>query len=146
MVYNEEELITQFMGFITLRSVLIGVLLFLVTFSINLAIVSFILVKIPPNYFKASHSRDFWKDQSPAVRMFGVILKNGIGVFLVVLGIILSLPGVPGQGILTILLGIMLLDFPGRRKLELKLLHRPQVFKTINKLRDKFGKPPLEID
>lgn len=146
MIYTEEALVTQFMGVITLRSVLIGVGLFLVTFSINLAIVSFILVKISPNYFKETHSRDFWKDKSPAVRMFGVILKNGIGVFLVVLGIILSLPGVPGQGILTILLGIMLLDFPGRRKLELKLLHRPKVFNTINKLRAKFGKPPLEID
>ena len=42
-----------------------------------------------------------------------MIGKNMAGVLLVVLGILLSLPGVPGQGILTILLGIMLLDFPG---------------------------------
>ena len=62
------------------------------------------------------------------------------------LGIVLSLPGVPGQGILTILLGIMLLDFPGRRKLEHKLVSRPQVLKTINKLRHRFGKPPLVLD
>jgi hypothetical protein len=75
-----------------------------------------------------------------------VVLKNGLGVLLVALGIVLSLPGVPGQGILTILLGIMLLDFPGRRKLEIKILSRPQVYKTINKLRHKFGKPPLELD
>ena len=139
-------MISHFLAFITLRSVLLGVLLFLITFTINLAIVSFILVKIPPTYFKATHSRDFWKDKSPAVRMLGVILKNVLGVLLVALGIVLSLPGVPGQGLLTMLLGIMLLDFPGRRKLELKLLHRPQVFNTINKLRQKFGKPVLVLD
>ena len=62
------------------------------------------------------------------------------------IGIVLSLPGVPGQGLLTILLGIMLLDFPGRRKLEVKILSRPQVFKAINKLRHRFGKPPLKLD
>ena len=134
------------LGFIALRSVLLGVLIFAVTFSVNLAIVSFILVKIPANYFQASHSREFWKSRSPAVRLLGKILKNALGVLLVALGIVLSLPGIPGQGLLTILLGIMLLDFPGRRKLEIKLLSRPQVFKTINKLRHKFGKPPLVLD
>ena len=133
-------------GFIALRSVLIGVLIFAVTFSINLAIVSIILVKIPANYFQASHSRELWKSRSPAIRWLGIILKNALGVLLVALGIVLSLPGVPGQGLLTILLGIMLLDFPGRRNLEIKLLSRPQVSKTINKLRHKFGKPPLILD
>jgi len=141
-----EEIQSAVLGFITLRSVLIGVAIFVVTFSFNLAIVSIILVKIPPTYFKKSHSREFWKDRSPAVRFLGVILKNALGVLLVAIGIVLSLPGVPGQGFLTILLGIMLLDFPGRRNLELKILTRPQVFNTINKLRHKFGKPPLKLD
>ena len=141
-----EEIQSAVLGFITLRSVLIGVAIFVVTFSFNLAIVSIILVKIPPTYFKKSHSREFWKDRSPAVRLLGVILKNALGALLVAIGIVLSLPGVPGQGFLTILLGIMLLDFPGRRNLELKILTRPQVFKTINKLRHRFGKPPLELD
>ncbi len=139
-------MLTIVLGFVTLRSVLLGVLVFVVTFSINLAIVSFILVKIPANYFQASHSRELWKGSSPAIRWLGVILKNALGVLLVALGIVLSLPGIPGQGLLTILLGIMLLDFPGRRKLELKLLSRPQVHNTINKLRHKFGKPPLKLD
>lgn len=141
-----EDLLTVVFGFITLRSVLLGVLLFVVTFSINLAIVSIILVKIPATYFQEGHSRALWQHRSPAVRLLGLVLKNGLGVFLVALGIVLSLPGVPGQGVLTILLGIMLLDFPGRRKLEIKILSRPQVFKAINKLRDRFGKAPLELD
>ena len=47
------------------------------------------------------------------IRWTGLILKNLLGVLLVILGGIMTLPGVPGPGILTILLGVMLLNFPG---------------------------------
>lgn len=139
-------MLTFIWGPITLRGVLLGALLFLVTFSINLAIVSFVLVKIPANYFNKDHSRSFLSDRPPVIRYLGVVGKNLLGALLVALGIILSVPGVPGQGLLTILLGIMLLDFPGKRSLEYKLVSRPSVFKTINKLRRKFGKPDLVLD
>lgn len=139
-------MLTFVLGLITSRGVLLGALLFLVTFSINLAIVSFVLVKIPANYFSKDHSRAFLSERPPVIRYLGVVGKNLLGVLLVTLGIVLSLPGVPGQGILTILLGMMLLDFPGRRSLEHKLVNRPSVSKTINKLRHRFGKPSLVLD
>jgi hypothetical protein len=41
------------------------------------------------------------------------------------MGIILALPGVPGQGILTVLIGVMLLEFPGKRRLERAIVGRP---------------------
>jgi len=62
---------------------------------------------------------------------------------LILLGLFLSLPGVPGQGILTILIGVMLLNFPGKRRLERWLVSRPRVLPVINGLRARFGKPPL---
>lgn len=139
-------MVTVVLALITTRAVLLGVLLFLVTFAVSLAIVSFILIRIPANYFRKDHSRAFLADYNSVIRILGVIGKNLLGVLLVLLGILLSLPGVPGQGILTILLGIMLLDFPGRRRLEHKLVSRPRVFKTINKLRHRFGKPSLVLD
>ncbi len=58
----------------------------------------------------------------------------------------MSLPGIPGQGLLTILLGVMLLDFPGKRRLEFKIISRPKVFRAINRLRARFDKPPLVLD
>jgi len=140
------ELATGFFDSISLRGVLIGLGLFLVTFAVNLAIVSFILVKLPASYFQKSHSRDFWTDRHPVVRLIGKIGKNALGVALVLLGVVLSLPGIPGQGLITILLGIMLLDFPGKRRLELKIVSRPRIFNAINKLRHRFGKPPLVLD
>jgi hypothetical protein len=58
----------------------------------------------------------------------------------------MSLPGVPGQGVLTILLGIMLLDFPGKRGLEASIVRRPRVLHAINSVRGRFDKPPLFLD
>jgi hypothetical protein len=124
----------------------LGFVLFLVTFSISLGIVSFIMIRIPADYFKKDNPRKVLPNHHRAVRSAALVGRNILGVFLVGLGIVLSLPGVPGQGILTILLGIMLLDFPGKRTLEYKLVSRPKVRDAINKLRKKFGKPELILD
>jgi hypothetical protein len=139
-------MLTFVLGFISWRDALIGTLLFLVTFAISLGIVAFIMVKIPHNYFREDYSPEFLSGHHPVIRVIGFVGKNVLGVLLVILGIVMSIPGVPGQGILTILLGVMLLDFPGRRSLELKLVSRPRVFKTINKLRHRYGKPALVVD
>jgi hypothetical protein len=40
----------------------------------------------------------------------------------------------------------MLLDFPGKRSVEQKLLKRRAIQNAITRLRHKFGKPPLELD
>ena len=108
--------------------------------------ISFILVRVPATYFQESHSRDFWVERHAAIRWAGVIAKNLLGTVLVLLGLLMSIPGVPGQGILTILLGVMLLDFPGKRQLELKLVSRPMILEKINRLRQRFSKPPLVLD
>jgi len=131
---------------LTWRGVLIGVGIFLVTFSLSLGIVSFILVKIPADYFHKSHHSKFFAGKPPVVRILALIGKNLLGWILIVIGIILSLPGVPGQGLLTVLLGVMLVDFPGKHRLEQKLLHRPAIKNSINRLRARFGKQPLKLD
>ncbi|HEX8142277.1 MAG TPA: hypothetical protein VF553_06740 [Pyrinomonadaceae bacterium] len=138
--------ITQLLASFTWRDAIIGLVLFAVTFAGSLGLVSFMLVKIPATYFHSSHDRDFLVDRHKAVRWGGLLMKNLLGAALVILGIIMSLPGVPGQGILTILLGLMMLDLPGKRRWEQKLVKRPKVLQTINQLRGKFGKPPLVLD
>jgi hypothetical protein len=127
-------------------SLLIGAAIFVGSFFINLAIVSFILVKLPADHFNQNRKRKFMAGSHPALRVLATIGKNLGGVLLVALGVVLSLPGVPGQGLLTILLGVMLLDFPGKHRLEQKLLSRPSIVNAINGLRGRFGKPPLELD
>ena len=131
---------------ITWRRILFGIGLFIATFVLSLAVVSFVLVKLPPNYFQKAHQREILPGSQRAIRLLVVFGKNVLGALLLLLGVLMSIPGVPGQGLLTILLGIMLLDFPGKRQLELKLLSRPKVLKAINGLRDRFGKPALVLD
>lgn len=140
------DLVSDILGLITWRSVLLGASLFVVTFVVNLAIVSFILVKLPTDHFKKNQNTKLWSGKRPLWNVAKVIGKNILGVLLVALGIVLSLPGVPGQGLLTVLLGIMLVDFPGRRTVEQKLLNRPAIAGAITRLRQRFGKPPLELD
>lgn len=140
------SLLTAILGFIELWNVILAIGLFVVTFAASIGIISFILIKVPPDYFQESYTRSFMEDRAPALRWAGLIGKNLLGVFLVLLGIVMSLPGVPGQGVLTILLGIMLLDLPGKRRLEQKILSQPKILEKINSLRHKFSKPPLMID
>ena len=140
------DFLSDFFVALTWRKVLLGAAIFLVSFFANLGIVSLILVKIPANHFSKSRKTKFWAGPRPWLHAAKVIGKNIGGVLLVALGIVLSLPGVPGQGLLTVLLGIMLLDFPGRHRLEQKLLSKPSIVNSINKLRGRFGKKPLELN
>jgi len=140
------EFLSDFFSTLTWSKVLIGAGIFVVSFFANLGIVSLILVKLPADHFSKSRKTKFWAGPRPWLHAAKVIGKNIGGILLVALGVVLSLPGVPGQGLLTVLLGIMLLDFPGRHRLEQKLLSKPSILNSINKLRDRFGKKPLELN
>lgn len=137
---------SDFVLAITWQSIGIGVLLFVGSFLLNLGIVSLILVKLPADHFSKNRKTKFWSGKRPMLNAAKVIGKNIAGILLVGLGVVLSLPGVPGQGLLTILLGVMLLDFPGRDRLEQKLLSKQSIVNTINRLRGRFGKPPLVLN
>lgn len=98
------------------------------------------LLALPPAYFRDERA------PAPAERRFIVwrIGRNLLGLALIALGIVLSLPLVPGQGLLTILIGALLVDFPGRRRLELALVRQRGVLAALNTIRKRFGRPPLE--
>lgn len=130
---------------LTWRNVGLGVLVVVVTFVVATGIVSFVVVKLPATYFHPDHDREILKDKNPALRWAGIIGKNLAGVVLIALGVVMSLPGIPGPGLVTILFGVMLVDFPGKRRLEHKIVSRPSVLKTINNLRKRFGKKPIKL-
>lgn len=130
---------------LTWRNVGLGVLIVVVTFVVATGVVSFVVVKLPATYFHPDHDREVLKDKHPAIRWAGIIGKNLAGVVLIVLGVVMSLPGIPGPGLVTILFGVMLLDFPGKRRLEHKLVSQPRVLKAINDLRKRFAKKPMKL-
>jgi hypothetical protein len=126
--------------------VAVGVGLCVALAAVSVLVTGWVVVRLPADYFAGPHPPPFWPDRPPAVRLLGRVAKNLIGVTLVMAGVLMSLPGVPGQGLLTILLGLMCLDLPGKRKLERRLVRRPRVLAYINGLRKRYGRPPLEVD
>ena len=106
-------------------------------------IIPFMIVRLPPDYL-VNDQRKTWLDTLPApVRTALRVVKNLLGVVLVVLGVIMLI--LPGQGILSIVLGLSLVDFPGRRSAECSLIRRPTVIQGINWIRMKFDRPPLAV-
>ena len=140
------EWLASFWESLTWSRVLLGVGLFALSFGLSILAIAIVMVKIPENYFSSHYQQDFLPNSSLLVRWGAVILKNLLGVFLILLGVVLSLPGVPGQGLLTILLGLIMLDIPGKRPLEAKIIKRPTILTAINNLRTKYNKPPLILD
>ena len=119
---------------------------FLASLAFTLIVGALIVVNLPQNYFSSRFDGQLFSDSSPLLRLILIPLKNLVGLAMLILGIVLSLPGVPGQGLLTILLGLILLDIPGKRALEARIVGRPAILSVLNKLRARFGKPPLEVD
>ncbi|MEK7293835.1 MAG: PGPGW domain-containing protein [Nitrospirota bacterium] len=126
------------------KEILIGLTIASVVFFVGTLIaIPFILVRLPPHYFDERHPRLWMPDHHPGLRLLGFIVKNAVGAVLLAVGIALLV--LPGQGILTILLGVSLLDFPGKRYIERKIVGQPTVLKAINALREKYAKPPLSM-
>jgi hypothetical protein len=140
------EWLSEFWASLTWTKILIGVGVFVGSVLVSFVSIGVVMVKIPENYFSTHYQQDFLPGSSWVVRWGAVIAKNLFGVFLVCLGVVLSLPGVPGQGILTILLGLIMLDIPGKRPLEARIIKRPAILSAINDLRARYKKPPLVMD
>ena len=102
------------------------------------------LTTIPADFFRHEHKRfALWQDSHPVWRWSVIVAKNLLGGLLILAGLVMLIT--PGQGVLSILLGLALVDVPGKRTLERKILQRPTVLKLVNRLRARSGQPPLEF-
>ena len=84
-----------------------------------------------------------WWFGHPTIRLGVLVLKNLLGVILVLVGIAMLV--LPGQGIITIIVGISLLNFPGKRKLELRIFRQRRVMRAVSWIRAKANRQPLII-
>lgn len=107
----------------------------------TLVAIPFVLVRLSADYFDVRVPRLWMQEHHPVLRAVGHIVKNLLGAVFLFAGFLMLF--LPGQGILTMLIGISMLDFPGKRKIEAKLIGQPTVLSVINGMRKKRGKPPL---
>lgn len=115
------------------------------TIFVFLTVVPLLVIRIPADYFAHGRfRRKLWANRHLGLRLVLRIGKNILGCVFVAAGILMLV--LPGQGILTILAGIMLLDFPGRYRLVRWIIARPQVIQTLNWLRRRAGRTPFYLE
>lgn len=112
-------------------------------FAISLLSLPWLVAKIPVDYFASQgRAETAWKSRHPVARLLLIIGKNLLGFILLLGGIVMLF--LPGQGILTIVAGLLLMDYPGKFAIEKRIARTPTIFKGLNWLRDRAGKPPLK--
>lgn len=101
-----------------------------------------LVAAIPPDYF-AHHRRPPGRFAAahPAIRIATLAVRTVLGCVLLAAG--LAMLVLPGQGLLTLLAGILLLDFPGKYRLEKRLVSAGWVRRVLNRMRVKRGRAPL---
>ncbi len=140
------EWLTQFWDSLTLSKILVGILILIVSFAFSFLVIGIVLVKIPADYFHSAYKHNFLADKHPVLRWSMLIFKNIIGILVILLGLVMAFPGVPGPGVLTILIGLILIDIPGKKRLETLIIKRPTILSAANDLRAKYQKQALIID
>ncbi len=112
------------------------------SFLATLVTVPVILILLPEDYFCfPQRHRIHWKNRNRFLRLILLIVKNLLGIIFILLGILMLV--LPGQGLLTMVIGLVLLDFPGKYNVERWAVNRPSVLRAINWIRTKAGKPKL---
>jgi hypothetical protein len=109
-------------------------LISLAMFVGSLVAVPIALVRLPPDYFARPHAR-----HALGVR----IVRDVVGAVVIALGIIMLV--LPGQGMLTILLGVGIVDLPWKQRLARRIMRSGKLRRAVNRLRERGGKPPLVV-
>ena len=113
-------------------------------FFFSILAINFLIKMIPVDYFDSS-KRELspFKISNPIIWLIFFIIKNVTGYLLILGGILMLV--LPGQGLLTILLGLIFSDYPGKYKLEKKLITIKPIYRYINWVRKKSDIEPIKL-
>ena len=119
----------------------IGVASLLMFFG-TLAAVPVIIIALPYDVFTRRRDAAGRRRLTPGYVVY-VIIKNAVGCVLLAAGIIMLV--LPGQGLLTILLGLILVNFPGKREIVHRIVKNRRIAAAIASMRARCNRPPLEL-
>ncbi len=111
-----------------------------ITFIISIVLIPIVISRLPANYFQPHYRHALQANKGIGASLI-TLSKNILGLVLVIAGFLMFF--IPGQGILTMLIGLGLMNFPGKYSMERKLASRPAVLKSMNWIRSKAGVEPL---
>lgn len=136
-----EAITINFQQWISMDALIGPTVASIIGFIGSLIAIPWILIRLPNDYFDTRVPRHWMKDHHPILRIIGLIVKNAIGGIFLIAGFLMLF--LPGQGILTMLIGISLLDFPGKRALEARIIGQTTLLNAVNTMRQKFNRQPL---
>jgi hypothetical protein len=110
-----------------------------VTLAASVLVIPWLIAKLPADYFARNDHPAAWTNAHPLLRALLLALKNLFGLVLIVLGILMLV--LPGQGVLTIVAGIALVDFPGRHRVVQWIVGRDPVINALNWVRRRANRP-----
>lgn len=114
-------------------------LLSLVMFFGSLVAVPWLIGRLPADYFMSHWQRvDAQRRDHPLGRWLIPLLRNLLGCVLLLAGVAMLL--LPGQGLLTMVIGLCVMDFPGKRRALDWMVGRPAIQQGLNWIRRKRGK------
>ncbi|MEM6793035.1 MAG: PGPGW domain-containing protein [Acidobacteriota bacterium] len=113
----------------------------LTSFLLSLITLPALVAFLPRDYF-TKRAQGGGQRRASVLRIAAALIKNLVGVCLLLAG--LAMLVLPGQGLLTILLGLTLTSFPGKQRLERRLLEKPKVRRGLDKIRSLARRPPFE--
>jgi hypothetical protein len=114
-----------------------------IIFGLCLLAIPFVVVRLPANHFTRPE-REIWSlMKTGPLGWIWLVLRNVLGLLMVIVGV--PMIPLPGPGLVCIMLGLALVQLPGRRWLEAKLIRMPMIHKSMNALRAKYHAPPLEL-
>ena len=137
------ELLTQIESYVPANVLIWFAVSSVFMFVGTLIAIPVILMRLPADYFDVRTPRPWMENHHPVLRLIGHVIKNVVGSIFLFAGFLMLF--LPGQGVLTMLIGLSLIEFPGKRRVEAKIVGQSTVLGTINAMRAKFDKPPLII-
>ena len=114
----------------------------LFVFLFSLLSIKWLVSLIPEDYFINKKDSKI-KTSNIFIWYIVLIFKNLIGYSLILGGIMMLV--LPGHGLFTIIIGLMMSNYPGKYSIEKKFIAIPTILKSINWLRRKSNKPPIRI-
>lgn len=125
--------------------ILIGLSVFsIVSFLGTLAALPWMITRIPADYFALPRRRrSRFAERHPVLRWDILILRNLFGFVVFFAGVLMLF--LPGQGLITMLAGLILMNYPGKYCIERWIISRPLLLKAVNALRDRRGVAPLHV-
>lgn len=114
-----------------------------VMFFLGLVVVLCLAVLMPADHFVRVQDPHVHAGRHPLLRLALRVARNLAGLALLAAGLVMAVPMVPGPGVLFMLLGVSLTDLPGKRALIRYVISRPRILRPINRLRTRYGRPPL---